>query len=74
MSDDVKRLTPRETMELHELLAFKAVCMTKYVMMQTLVNDHALKSLLQNNAEKTSRAIRDLQRVLHYTPELSGQR
>lgn len=62
MPDGVLAL--HETMELHELLTFKNVCMTKSTTMQVLVSDNPLKQLLQTCADKDREHIRDLRGLL----------
>ncbi|WP_236026266.1 hypothetical protein [Alicyclobacillus suci] len=57
-------LAPHETMEVHELLAFKNVCMTKSVTMKALVSDEKLKNLLQTCASTDKQHIQDLQGLL----------
>lgn len=54
-------LAPHESMEIHELLNFKTVCLTKSKMMQGLVFDRDLKALMQKDVEQSIRAIADLQ-------------
>jgi len=57
-------LAGHETMELHELLAFKNVCLTKSRTMQPLVSDENLKNLLQKAVDVDRRHIQDLQDIL----------
>jgi similar to spore coat protein len=54
-------LAPHESMEIHELLNFKTVCLTKSKMMQGLVFDRDLKALMQKDVEQSIRAISELQ-------------
>lgn len=53
-----------ETMELHELLTFKNVCMTKSMTMQALVSDQRLNQLLETCAQTDKKHISDLQGLL----------
>ncbi len=53
-----------ETLELHELLAFKNVCMTKSVTMPVLVSDESLKELMAASATMDRHHIADLQALL----------
>jgi similar to spore coat protein len=57
-------LAVHETLELHELLTFKTVCMTKSKTMQALVTDDTLKSILQKDVQNTTRDIQELQSLL----------
>lgn len=53
-----------ETLEVHELAAFKTVCMTKSKTMRGLVSDEELKRLLQEDADVSARQLRELEAVL----------
>lgn len=53
-----------ETLELHEVTAFKSVCMTKAKTMQGLVADPALKSLLQEDVALSTRQLTELKGLL----------
>ena len=53
-----------ETMEVHELLVFKNVCMTKSATMQALVSDQKLHDLLGTCAQTDKQHIEDLQGLL----------
>ncbi|MFB5191844.1 hypothetical protein [Alicyclobacillus fastidiosus] len=59
-----KAFALHETMEVHELLAFKNVCMTKASTMQALVSDGGLNSLLGTCAATDRRHIQELQDLL----------
>ena len=60
----VQGLALHEMMELHEVLTFKSVCMTKSKTMQGLVADEELKSLMQKDVEQSANAIHELQNLL----------
>ncbi|WP_027409674.1 hypothetical protein [Anoxybacteroides tepidamans] len=53
-----------ETLELHELLAFKNVCLAKNTAMQAMATDQQLQSLIRQDIQKTQQHIRDLQTLL----------
>lgn len=53
-----------ETLEVHELAAFKTVCMTKSKTMRGLVSDEELKRILQEDADVSARQLRELKAVL----------
>ena len=53
-----------ETLELHEVSAFKAVCMTKSKTMQALVSDPDLKNLLQEDVQLSTRQLEELNGLL----------
>ncbi|MEF3305076.1 hypothetical protein [Paenibacillus sp. GYB003] len=53
-----------EALEVHELAAFKTVCMTKSKTMQALVSDPALKHILQRDVDVSTRQLRELGTIL----------
>lgn len=61
-------LAPHESLELHELLNFKTLCLAKSKLMQGLVFDQELKDLMQKDVEHTSQAIAELQAVYANAP------
>lgn len=61
-------LAPHESLELHELLNFKTLCLAKSKLIQGLVFDQELKDLMQKDVEHTSQAIAELQAVYVNAP------
>lgn len=59
--------TLHETMEIHELLNFKTVCITKSKMMQGIVFDQELKGLLEKDVQQSIIAVTALQGLLTKT-------
>lgn len=57
-------LAPHETYELHELLTFKNLCLTKSTTMSELVQDPELKSILDQDVTKTKAQIQRLQEFI----------
>ncbi|WP_453990182.1 hypothetical protein [Bacillus nitroreducens] len=53
-----------ETLEVHELLTFKNLCVTKAFTMSGLVQDPQLKSILTNDVESGRRFITQLQELI----------
>jgi similar to spore coat protein len=53
-----------ETLELHEVSAFKSVCMTKSKTMQALVTDPELRELLQRDVQMSTRQLHELNGLL----------
>ncbi|MBN2983736.1 MULTISPECIES: hypothetical protein [Cohnella] len=53
-----------ETLETHEIAAFKTLCLTKSKTMQMLVSDPELKQLMQLDAEISTRQLRELGAIL----------
>lgn len=60
-------LTLHETMELHELLNFKTICMTTSKMIQGVVFDQELKALLEQDVQQSQQAVNVLQGLLSNT-------
>ncbi|GGA29014.1 spore gernimation protein GerQ [Paenibacillus physcomitrellae] len=61
-------LAPHESMELHEMLNFKTLCLAKSKLMQGLVFDQELKALMQKDVEQSTQAIAGLQAVYAKAP------
>jgi hypothetical protein len=53
-----------ETLEVHELAAFKTICLTKSKTMKALVTDDALKGLMQMDVELSTRHLEELRDIL----------
>ncbi|RNB56613.1 hypothetical protein EDM57_12505 [Brevibacillus gelatini] len=53
-----------ETLEVHEMAAFKTVCITKSKTMHALVSDPALKAILQQDVEISTRQLQELGAIL----------
>ncbi|ASB89455.1 hypothetical protein OZL92_16380 [Bacillus sonorensis] len=53
-----------ETLELHELLMFKNLCLTKSSTMTGLVKDQKLRDILERDASQTKHQIEHLQGLL----------
>jgi similar to spore coat protein len=62
------KLAPKETMQVHEMLNFKTVCMTKSKMMEGVVFDQDLKALLEKDVQQSIMAINNLQNLLAKAP------
>ncbi|OIJ15240.1 hypothetical protein BKP35_05165 [Anaerobacillus arseniciselenatis] len=58
------QLGVHEKLELHELLTFKNLCLTKSTAMMGLAQDPQLKSLMQQDKQNTTQAIQQLQGFL----------
>lgn len=57
-------LALHETLDLHEILSFKNVCVTKAATMQGLVSDPQLKTFLQQDVQKGQQMITEIQKLL----------
>ncbi|MGK9428980.1 hypothetical protein ACSSTO_03205 [Bacillus atrophaeus] len=53
-----------ETLDLHELLVFKNLCLTKSSTMTGLIQDQELRDILEQDALKTRRQVERLQSLL----------
>jgi similar to spore coat protein len=60
----VKYLGLHETLEVHELLTFKNLCLTKSTTMGPLAQDEELKTILSNDVSAGQQQIQQLQQVL----------
>lgn len=59
--------TLHETMELHELLNFKTICMTTSKMIQGVVFDQELKALLEQDVLQSRQTVKVLEGLLTKT-------
>ena len=57
---NMQSMAPNETMQLHELITFKNLCLTKSFTMSPLVSDEELKSILQNDVNTSQQHIKEL--------------
>jgi len=53
-----------EKLELHELLTFKSLCLTKAATMQALISDPQLKEIMKQDVNMHSKHIPELQHHL----------
>jgi len=61
-------LAPHESLEIHEALNFKTLCLAKSKLMQGLVFDQELKDLMQKDVVQSTQAIAELQAVYAKAP------
>jgi similar to spore coat protein len=64
MATNIRGLAPHEALDLHEMLSFKNVCLTKSKSMQALVSDDELKNILQSDVQMSAKQINELQGLL----------
>lgn len=62
-----------ETLELHELTAFKSLCLTKSKTMQGLAADAELQELLRTDAQLSTRQLQELSSLLSKAVVQEGQ-
>ncbi|NIK76493.1 spore coat protein CotF [Paenibacillus castaneae] len=53
-----------ETLEVHEVAAFKTVCMTKSKTMQVLVSDPELQQILKHDIQLSTQQLQELSGLL----------
>lgn len=63
-----QNLAPNETMQIHEMLNFKTVCMTTSKMMEGVVFDQDLKALFEKDVKQSITAINSLKTLLTKAP------
>jgi similar to spore coat protein len=64
---------PNETIQLHELLTFKNLCLTKSFTMSPLVSDDELKSILQQDISTSQQHIKDLKGLMEQSSIATSQ-
>ncbi|QHQ61571.1 spore coat protein [Anaerocolumna sedimenticola] len=57
-------LAPNETMQLHEILTLKNLCLTKSITMSPLISDEELKTIIKNDIQKSVQHIKELREYL----------
>lgn len=67
---DNKNLALHETMQIHELLNLKTICMTTSKLMEGVVFDQDLKKLLEKDVRSSMSDIAALQTLLKKAPEV----
>jgi similar to spore coat protein len=65
---DTQKLAPNETMQVHEILNLKTICMTTSKMMEGIVFDQELKALLEKDVQQSITDIEELQSLLAKAP------
>ncbi|WP_411501572.1 hypothetical protein [Brevibacillus centrosporus] len=53
-----------EQLEVHEIATFKTICMTKSKTMQAIVSDDALRQLLADDVDVSTRQLEELSEIL----------
>ncbi|MDF2680526.1 MAG: hypothetical protein K0R47_1716 [Brevibacillus sp.] len=53
-----------EKLEVHEIVAFKTICLTKSKTMQVFVTDEALKQILADDVQVSTRQLEELSLLL----------
>lgn len=65
---DNQKLADHESLDLHEVINFKTLCLAKSKLMQGLVFDDDLRALMQKDVEQSMQALGELQTVYQRAP------
>ena len=65
---DIHKLADHESLDLHEVINFKTLCLAKSKLMQGLVFDQDLRALMQKDVEQSIQALGELQTVYQRAP------
>lgn len=60
---ELNSLAYHETMDTHEILNFKTVCLMKSKMMQGICFDNDLKKLMEKDVQQSIKAIKELREL-----------
>lgn len=64
-----QRITVSETNQIHELLTFKNICITKSITMSPLVSDEELKTILREDVITTKQHVEELKSLVEKSNE-----
>ena len=65
---DNQKLADHESLDLHEVINFKTLCLAKSKLMQGLVFDQDLRALMQKDVEQSMQALKELQGIYQRVP------
>ncbi|MEB2271866.1 MULTISPECIES: spore gernimation protein GerQ [Bacillus] len=65
---DNQKLAAHESLDLHEVINFKTLCVAKSKLMQGLVFDDDLRNLMKKDVEQSIQALGQLQEVYKRAP------
>ncbi|MEE6449967.1 spore gernimation protein GerQ [Gottfriedia acidiceleris] len=63
-----QKLADHESLDLHEVINFKTLCLAKSKLMQGLVFDDDLRALMQKDVEQSIQALGELQSIYQRAP------
>lgn len=63
-----QQLAPHESLELHEAINFKTLCLAKSKLMQGLVFDQELKALMEKDVQQSIVDLTELQAIYTKVP------
>lgn len=61
---DKQCIAPHESIQLHEILTFKNLCLTKSLTMSKLVSDEELKSILNQDSTLGEEHVKELKALM----------
>ncbi|MBU7591473.1 spore gernimation protein GerQ [Metabacillus halosaccharovorans] len=65
---DSNTLSAHESLDLHEIINFKTLCVAKSKLMQGLIFDDDLKKLMQKDVDQSIQALTELQAIYQRAP------
>ncbi|MCV9884946.1 spore gernimation protein GerQ [Metabacillus halosaccharovorans] len=65
---DSQKLAPHESLDLHEVINFKTLCVAKSKLMQGLAFDQDLRNLMQKDVDQSIQALNELQAIYQRAP------
>jgi similar to spore coat protein len=65
---DLKKLAAHESLDLHEIINFKTLCLAKSKLIQGLVFDQDLRALMEKDVEQSMKALGELQAIYQRAP------
>ncbi|MGD6897063.1 spore gernimation protein GerQ [Bacillus infantis] len=65
---DVQKLADHESLDLHEVINFKTLCLAKSKLMQGLVFDQDLRELMKKDVEQSIQSLGELQAIYQRAP------
>ena len=63
-----QKLADHESLDLHEVINFKTLCLAKSKLMQGLAFDQDLRALMQKDVEQSMQALSELQAIYQRAP------
>ncbi|MGE5455993.1 MAG: hypothetical protein ACM3O4_02700 [Ignavibacteriales bacterium] len=61
---DKNGITPRESLDIHEIMMFKVLCGIKASTLKSLVKDEDLKNILEKDYENTKESLKELKNLI----------
>ena len=58
------RITPRESLDIHEIMMLKVLCGTKVSILPSLIKDEELKTILQKESDNLKEDLKELKNLI----------